>query len=311
MQSIQAFWAMSLSCPVCNQRELEVIREAGVPDVLHCKVCGTEFELSQRGDLIRLMQYPKDLGIDLYGVWMPYGEVCQKMASTLNGKRPTLPVMIAVTGQHKSMTRTESGKDNQQETKGSEEPPERAVQQAMKLLELGNSREEVRQILEKDPRLTPHQIERIMEIVEEPRRTRLLERFLLLVLVVLGLIVVGLLIYPSGIFNRAFAIVNGLVSGETALLSPPPTVTQYARQGRSFTCPPTPQGAAALFGGKVNHWHFDGKNWIYTDIQGISVYVPEGLSARYIYFNPVVEIKTIEGPALINPIMAVSIDCYR
>ncbi len=312
MQSILAFWARSLNCPVCNQLGLEVIREAGVPDLLHCKVCNTEFEVSESGDFIRLIQYPQALGVDLYGIWMPFGAVRQKIKTILEKEGLSLPAMIAVTGANRPLTRTNLSKDDWGEHEGLEEPPERAVQQARKLLELGNSREEVRLILEKDPRLNPVQIERIMEIVEEPARTKSLERFLILILVILGLVVAGLLIYPTGIFDRALLMVNGLLSGERIeIISPPPTVTQYARQGRPLTCPPTQQGAAALFGGKADHWHFDGKNWIYTDIKGVRVYVPEGLSARYTYMNPILEIKTVEGPAIIDPIMAVSIDCYR
>ncbi len=312
MQSILGFWAKSLNCPVCNQLGLEVIREAGVPDLLHCKVCNTEFEVSETGDSIRLIQYPQALGVDLYGVWMSYGVVREKIKVKLEKEGLNLSTMIAVTGSDKPVSRTNLMKEDWSGHEGLEEPPGRAIQQARKLLDLGNSKEEVRSILEKDPRLNPIQIQRIMEIIEKPERTKALERFLFLVLVILVLVVGGLLIYPSGIFERVLLTVNGLISGEKVeLLPPPPTVTQYARQGRLFACPPTQQGAAALFGGKSDHWHFDGKNWIYTDIKGIRVYVPEGLSARYSYMTPILEIKTVEGPAVIDPIMAVSIDCYR
>ncbi len=161
-------------------------------------------------------------------------ERCAKKIKTILEKEGlSLPAMIAVTGANRPLTRTNLSKDDWGEHEGLEEPPERAVQQARKLLELGNSREEVRLILEKDPRLNPVQIERIMEIVEEPARTKSLERFLILILVILGLVVAGLLIYPTGIFDRALLMVNGLLSGERIeIISPPPTVTQYARQGR-------------------------------------------------------------------------------
>lgn len=213
-----------------------------VPDLLHCKVCNTEFEVSESGDFIRLIQYPQALGVDLYGIWMPFGAVRQKIKTILEKEGLSLPAMIAVTGTNRPLTRTNLSKDDWGEHEGLEEPPERAVQQARKLLELGNSREEVRLMLEKDPRLNPVQIERIMEIVEEPARTKSLERFLILILVILGLVVAGLLIYPTGIFDRALLMVNGLLSGEKIeIISPPPTVTQYARQGRPLTCPPTQQ----------------------------------------------------------------------
>ncbi len=312
MQSVLGFWAKSLNCPVCNQLGLEVLREAGVPDLLHCNVCSTEFEVSETGDFIRLIQYPPALGVELYGVWMPFGTVREKIKTKLENNGQTISAIIPITGAGKPVSRTNLMKDDWREHEGAVEPPDRAVQQARKLLELGNSREEVRSILEKDPRLNPIQIERIMEIVEEPARTQSLQRFLVLILVLLGLVIVALLIYPTGAFERAFLAVNGLIGGEKVeLIPPPPTVTQYTRQGRAFGCPPTQHGAAALFGGKADHWHFDGKNWIYTDIKGIRVYVPEGLSARYTYMTPILEIKVVEGPAVIDPIMAVSIDCYR
>ncbi|GIV66161.1 MAG: hypothetical protein KatS3mg047_0554 [Bellilinea sp.] len=312
MQSVLAFWARSLNCPVCDQLGLDVIREAGVPDLLHCNNCTTEFEVSETGDFIRLIQYPQILGVELYGVWMPFGLVSEKIKAKIEKDGLNLPAMIAVTGSGKPMSRTNLITDDLSSRGGSLEPPQRAVDQARKLIELGNTPAEVRQILEKDPRLNPIQIDRIMEIIEQPARTRSLERILTLIAVIMGLVVIGLLIYPTGVFERALIAVNGLINGERLeLIPPPPTVTQYARQGRSFGCPPTQQGAAALFGGKADHWHFDGKNWIYTDLKGIRVYVPEGLSARYSYVTPILEIKSVEGPAVIDPIMAVSIDCYH
>lgn len=312
MNSILAFWVKSLNCPVCNQTGLEIIREAGVPDLLHCSRCSTEFEVSETGEQIRLIQYPEMLGIELYGVWMPFGLVREKIKQKIEKDHLNFAKMIAVTGGGKPLARINLSKKDFTGYKGVTEPPERAVQQARKLLELGNSREQVRLILEKDPRLNEAQIERIMEIVQEPERSKSLERFLLLILVILGLVVGGLLLYQMGIFDRAILIVNGLLSGEKVqLILPPPTVTQYARQGRLSACPPTQQGAAALFGGKADHWHFDGKNWIYTDIKSVRIYVPEGLSARYTYMTPILEIKTVEGPAVIDPLMAVSIDCFR
>jgi len=312
MNSILAFWVKSLNCPVCNQSGLEIIREAGVPDLLHCSHCSTEFEVSETGEQIRLIQYPEMLGVELYGVWMPFGMVREKIKQKIEKDHLNYAKMIAVTGGGKPLTRINLSKEDFSGHEGITEPPERAIQQARKLLELGNSREEVRLILEKDPRLNEAQIERIMEIVEERDRSKSLVRILLLILVILGLVVAGMLIYQTGIFDRAILVVNGLLSGEKVqLIPPPPTVTQYARQGRLFACPPTQQGAAALFGGKPDHWHFDGKNWMYTDIKGVRIYVPEGLSARYTYMNPILEIKTVEGPAVIDPLMAVSIDCYR
>lgn len=312
MQSVLGFWAKSLNCPVCNHLGLEVIREAGVPDLLHCTICSTEFEVSESGDSIRLIQYPQGLGVDLYGIWMPFGTLREKIKAKIENEGLNLPAMIAVTGTGKPVSGTNLKKEDWSSHEALREPPERAVKQARKLLELGNSRGEVRQILEKDPRLNPIQIDRIMEIVEEPVRIKSLERILTLIALIMGLVVVVLLIYPTGVFDRVLLTVNGLISGEKVeLIPPPPTVTQYARQGRSYGCPPTQQGAAALFGGKADHWHFDGKNWIYTDIKGVRVFVPEGLSARYSYVTPILEIKTVEGPALIDPIMAVSIDCYR
>ncbi|MEW6502532.1 MAG: hypothetical protein AB1457_01055 [Chloroflexota bacterium] len=297
---------------MCDQLGLDVIREAGVPDLLHCNNCTTEFEVSETGDFIRLIQYPQILGVELYGVWMPFGLVSEKIKAKIEKDGLNLPAMIAVTGSGKPMSRTNLITDDLSSRGGSLEPPQRAVDQARKLIELGNTPAEVRQILEKDPRLNPIQIDRIMEIIEQPARTRSLERILTLIAVIMGLVVIGLLIYPTGVFERALIAVNGLINGERLeLIPPPPTVTQYARQGRSFGCPPTQQGAAALFGGKADHWHFDGKNWIYTDLKGIRVYVPEGLSARYSYVTPILEIKSVEGPAVIDPIMAVSIDCYH
>lgn len=312
MQSILAFWAKSLNCPVCGLVGLDIIREPGVPDLLHCRQCETEFEVSELGDQIRLLQFPHLLGIELYGVWMPYGKVREKIREKLEKENLNLASLIPVTGGQKVMPQTTIVNKGHRETHELAEPPEQAVQQARKLMDLGNSRREIRSILEKDPQLNPRQIDRIMEIIEEPQRSKTLVRLLLMVLVVLVLVVIGLLLYPTGIFNRAILAVGGVISGEEIPLIPPtPSVVQYAKQGRVNTCPPTEQGAAALFGGSADHWRFDGKNWIYTDVRGVRIYVPEGLSARYTYLTPMLEFKTVEGPALIDPIMAVSIDCYQ
>lgn len=315
MQSVLDFWAKSLTCPVCDQSDLKVMREAGVPDLLYCPHCESEFEVADGGDVVRMLKYPLAMGMDLYGKWLSLAEIRRRVLVYLHDNNLTPYAFIAVTGGSRSSAdvpvKRKSGKAGAA-LPAADEPPQRALDQARQLLHLGNSLEDVRAILEKDPRLNAYQVDAILDQIDEPRKSQTLEKFLLGVLLLL-VVVVGLFFLNSmGMLDRGRMFIAGVLSGEVVQIIPPtPVVYRYAPQGVAYGCPPTQQGAAALFGGKQEHWNFDGKNWLYTDIKAVRIYVPEGLMARYSYFDPILVLEKVDGPAVIDPVMALSIDCYR
>lgn len=315
LQSVLDFWAKSLSCPVCDLSNLKVMREPGVPDLLHCPHCESEFEVGEGGDLVRMLKYPLSMGMELYGKWFPLAEIRRRVLFHLQQNNLSSSAFIAVTGSSGSppgsIVKSGARKGNSDSMVG-DQAPQRAFDQAQQLLHLGNSMEEVRAILEKDPRLNPYQVDAIMEALDEPRRSQALEKLLIGVLLLLVVLVALFFLNSTGMLERGRVFIAGVLAGERVQLIPPnPVVYRYAPQGVAYGCPPTQQGAAALFGGKQEHWNFDGKNWLYTDIKAVRIYVPEGLTARYSYFDPILVLEKVNGPAVIDPVMALSIDCYR
>lgn len=309
MESVLDFWAQSLHCPVCDQGGLGVIREPGVPDLLHCSRCESEFEVSEGGERVRLLKYPLSMGPDLYAKWLPIAVIRRTVLENIQKGSPSQPSFIAVTGESRRPARpsVRANSDNDNDS-----PPDKALEQARRLLSLGNSLDEVRLILEKDPRLNPSQIERILDRVDQPRKSQALEKLLMGILIGLVLLVGIFFLSSTGLLERGRIFIAGVLSGEDVQLIPPtPVVYRYAPQGIAFGCPPTQQGAAAAFGGVEEHWTFDGKNWMYTDIKAVRIFVPEGLTARYTYFNPIMVLEKVSGPVAVDPVMMISIDCYH
>jgi hypothetical protein len=312
MQHILDFWAKSMNCPVCQKEGLAVTREPGVPDLLCCPKCGSEFYFEHGGTRIRLVQLPNAFHEQLYGQWVTYEQIRQVVAEVNDKSEKSQPFVmrkhlsapIPVTGGQVARKKVaEQRKDL---------PPKRAFEQARRLFTLGNSIETIQEILESDPRLTKEQVEVVINDILAPVKQKRLERLLIGILVVFALGIISFILVSSGAFGFMTASVSGFFpEGGVRLLPGEPKLTYYNPTGYHYYCPQSQVSASQLFGGRADRWTFDNKNWNYLDVKAVNLFVPEGLSASYSSLSQGFNVVKVEGPVMLDNILALSIDCFR
>lgn len=76
-------------------------------------------------------------------------------------------------------------------------------------------------------------------------------------------------------------------------------------------CPVTPEGAAALFGGKPQSWSKGSNGWIRIDASGadVTIYVPYGMLAAYFRVGEQLTLVEVPGPATIGQTPGLAISC--
>ena len=312
MEQILEFWAKSMNCPICTMEGLGVTKEPGVPDLLCCPRCGTEFHFELGGSRIRLVQVPDAFHEHLYCKWMTYGKVRQ-IVSEIN-KTLIRPLPFTLQNRRGAPIPVTGGKQpsNLVDELRPDEIPQRAFEQARHLYGLGNSVQSIRDVLESDPRLSPAQVDSVIQEILAPVKQTQLERFLMGVLILIVVVIAGFLLVTSGVFATMIGSISGIVSEVGARVLPgEPNITYYNPTGYQYFCPQTQNGAAQLFGGRSDRWTFDQKNWNYMDVTAVNLFVPEGLSAGFTGSRVGFAITTVEGPAMVENVLALSIDCYR
>lgn len=312
MDTILDIWASSMSCPICSHAGLSVTRAPGIPDLMHCVMCGAEFHFEQGGNRIQLVQYPLVFGPELYSKWMTYQEVraiVRKVAGSLPlSKSLTIPV----TGRSVEETSSSVPKGGNRIQEELFDPPGRTIELARRLQSLGNSPQAIRKILTQDPQLTPAQVDSALKTIAEPERTRRVESILWVVLILMVVVLGGYILFSSGVLGQGVRFVQAAITGDSLQVIPPtPTVYKYAAVGNRSVCPTDRESAAVLFGGRSDRWSYDKVNWMYLDVRTARLYIPEGMAGTYSVLDNTVRIITVEGPAIIDNILAISMDCYR
>ncbi len=216
--------------------------------------------------------------------------------------------------------------------------PEAAVQSAEKLYQLGNRPDTIRKIVSRSHKLTPEQLDRLVapyEARETQRRSRASRSLiigLVAVVLVLACVIGGsfalrsLLAVPGQITEavEGTAPANTLPreslppqlqtlvpSGTDLLLPPTPAVQTLPTGVASVTssCPRTSEDAAALFGGPAQRWTSNNNGWVIIGTDPISVYVPEKMTAGYVVVGASMEMRSIAGPARLENVYMVAVNC--
>ncbi len=216
--------------------------------------------------------------------------------------------------------------------------PEAAVQSAEKLYQLGNRPAAIREIVSRSHKLSAEQLDRLVapyEARENQRRSRASRSLiigLVAVVLVLACVIGGsfvlrsLLAIPGQITDAVEGTapantlpreslppqLQTLVPSGTDLLLPPTPAVQTLPTGAAPAasgCPRTPQDAAALFGGPAERWTSNNNGWVIIGTDPISVYVPEKMTAGYVVIGTSMEMRSIAGPARLENVYMVAVNC--
>ncbi|HMN60457.1 MAG TPA: hypothetical protein PJ988_08845 [Anaerolinea sp.] len=135
-------WANRARCPVCGSVYLSLKRSYSDPDQLACDTCNARFEISQDGCFVRVMFPPPGLPRDLMGQWVDPSVVARR------GNAPVVEARkeAQVHKQAEAETRRRALPEKPVTT-------ESLLEQARRLLQLGNSRDKVQATLEGVPPL--------------------------------------------------------------------------------------------------------------------------------------------------------------
>ena len=318
VEVILDFWAKSLNCPLCEKEGLSVTRQVGAADLLCCPRCGSQFQFEQGGTRIRLVQLPVELHDQLLGQWLTYEEVRAIAAEDTRKSAQVQPFAlqkrepkaIPVTGIQVLEKPAAIPVRTPKIEKRKVIPPKRAVDQAQQLYDLGNTFTTIRGILERDPALTPEQVDQVMHDLQAPYRQKQYERILFSLLIIVSMVVAGLFLTYSGALVTLSSSARGLFTEDGLQLIPlEPKLTYYYPSGYRYFCPSSQENAAQLFGGKIERWRFGGKAWNYLDVRATHIFVPEGLKASYAAITRGFLRTYVDGPVLVENTFSLTIDC--
>ena len=374
-------WAQQARCPVCSQRPLSVVQNAGQPDRLACPRCETQFEMDLGGQQVRLVQVPPILPAEWAGTWVKAADIQARVRQVAQAARerrspfvtPPAPVnpapaappvetaapqpAPAAAAPQPVLTPTPTPRPASAQPEGRRAPetrkptaqprptpppppplPEAAVQSAEKLYQLGNRPAAIRDIVSRSHKLSDEQLERLVapyEARETQRRSRASRSLiigLVAVVLVLACVIGGsfvlrsLLAVPGQITDAVEGTapantlpreslppqLQTLVPSGTDLLLPPTPAVQTLPTGEAPAasgCPRTSEDAAALFGGPAQRWTSNNNGWVIIGTDPISVYVPEKMTAGYVVVGASMEMRSIAGPARLENVYMVAINC--
>lgn len=299
-------WAKNFPCPVCLHQKLDIIHEPGVPDLVSCPDCECEFLIEQGGSHFRLVKIPIQYEDVLWGRWLTFDQIRKKIEalqdqSVAEGGKPVISKNIPL----QRARQLSADIDNFYKTISDDQVFEKARYQALRLLELGNSKEKIRTILEQNKQLSTSELELLMdEIGTKKSKQSFPSRFFAISAVVVTIAVIAIAV-------NSVLIPKLLTQGKTEItngVSPIIPVTGASFES-SPVCPTTPLEASTLFGGKTERWHFKDTIWLYQDILLDDFYIPPGMHGAYPSLSANFFIKRVIGPLNVNNLFAISIGC--
>ncbi len=307
METILDIWAKSLSCPICNQTGLMVIREAGVPDILGCGRCKSEFNFAQGGTQVRLVKVPEVFGSAFLGEWLTYSEIRQRVYHL------TVEIKRAQTGGKiiaKTQSSTTDAKGNVRLQMGDADEViyAKAKSQVTQLLALGNSLTDIERIIRRNKFLSEEQIETLLYEASKKSSRRSLVSGLTAAALLLITVFAFVFIFSSGILNTFVSEASQAFNDRGGLI--PVTGEENLVDGAFVGfCPSTQQQASNVFGGKANGWHMVNSVWIYQDFQVATIYIPAGMMGTYPSASADFFIRKVAGPIQVTNVLLISVTC--
>lgn len=299
-------WAKNYPCPVCLHQKLGVVHETGVPDLVACPDCDCEFLIEQGGSRFRLIKTPFEYENILWGRWLTFDQIREEIEALKDKPmdeefKPTNNRNIPL--QHARQLSIDI--DNFYKTISEDQVFEKARFQALRLAELGNSEDNIREILEKNKQLSASELELLMNEISKKKSKksfapRLFAIGAIVVTIALLAITLNSVVIPKLLAQSGTGITNG-----AAVIIP----VTGAPLENSAECPTTPLEASTLFGGKTERWHYKDTVWLYQDILFADIYVPPEMHAAYPSLSADFFIKRSIGPLNVNNTFAISISC--
>ena len=300
-------WANRARCPVCGSVYLSLKRSYSDPDQLACDTCNARFEISQDGCFVRVMFPPPGLPLDLMGQWVDPSVVARR------GNAPVVEARkeAQVHKQAEAETRRRALPEKPVTT-------ESLLEQARRLLQLGNSRDKVQATLEGVRGVTEEQVAQVMAALPrlENRRSGLFWFGLSVVsiLVIAIAVVIGL-----GLAQRQSqrapsesnlpAGVRVLLSSGSAIMDIPPVNVWRLESTGSVTCPTQPANAARMFGGESNMYSRLKAGWTFLSAKPHNILVPQGMRAEYLLVGKEPRMSPVYGPVRLENAIYVDIYC--
>lgn len=302
MDTMLDIWAKSLNCPICNQQSLNVLREAGVPDLLACSACGSEFHFQEGGTHIRLVRTPDLFGGVFLGKWLTYAEVRQKVQQVLAERQNTMGEEIKRVPPKNITEGNIFAIDRELST---EEIYTKSKNQAAKLYELGNSPQSIKDILRNNKRLTEDDIETIVSDLEDKSSSRSFTTTLLSVSLVIVAFFAVVFLFGTGTVGRWASQISNSFDQQAGIIP----VTGAASEAVAAICPNSSREAASLFGGKAELWNEIDGAWFYQSFKKTTIYVPGGMQAAYPSIHADFFIQRYYGPMTIFNVYYLTIRC--
>ena len=340
-QTIPDAWAKLGHCPLCAAPGMRVNHPAFGADQLQCTDCGAAFEVELDGARLHVCHWPDSLAPlhEMVGFgWITAAELQTLVrqavpapANTSPGAPGQTPIASPKTGadsrmQNAAGVATQTPVLTQKSGPPAPVPTEIAVR-IKKLRTLGNSPNQIRTILtqtEKDPQ----RVQTILGIIaqmerQEQARQRNRLRLSLGIVGVMILLLVGAGFvlqknYRTTLVAAGSALQDTAVPNVAKILNLTTPVVQYGAappggsSGSASVCPPTPQKAAALFGGLEADWYSprNSNGWIMVHQgQPTDIYIPGGMTAAYLQLGKTLQMVNVTGPATMSGVFYIAVSC--
>jgi hypothetical protein len=223
-------WGEKINCPICSTHGMSILRQADIPDQLHCQTCGLSFELEKGGNHLYVTHWPVPLFEQAQAagiLWLTMDEL-RLFAKQAAGKTSTPASGLSISHaqppasplkgeiqeevQHSPEKETHptaiSGRDNR--SKPDHPDPEVYIKN---LRALGNPYKQIRMILAHSIS-SPKQLKSALEIcgkLERQDQSRQLKKLITsMVLIVLLFVVMGVIwfLFPKQSNDQVLAVSN-------------------------------------------------------------------------------------------------------
>jgi hypothetical protein len=352
-------WALKVRCPVCGGAPLKIFRQDGKPDQMSCERCRCAFELEESSNRIWFKSLAPVLVAVLSERWLTVNEVGEavrviklRRASQVPTHVVSVPPPPIPDAIHEQPNRDGVGDDvitselderlnsipmpapaTPRVNTALESPPSPLTQtevnrRVLELHKLGNTSEQIRDILLSGTSTTLQQVNNALISIEQGELQRRSHQsrtiYWILAGVVAFLFLCALIAYGlrsslgSLISLATFVPGVGSISTEQPGQSLPqnvPTVIIKTGAGTGsaiVACPKNPEQAAQTFGGAPENWSTDPQNtsWYLLSPLPVTVRIPENMGGVIVSgagadFNA----RTIDGPATVQNAVSIGINC--
>jgi hypothetical protein len=331
-------WAARARCPVCSAGILQVVRQPGEPDRMACNNCQSVFQVEQNGGHVRFVKLPPTLEALLADRWVTMGEVKIAVKEVANAATilPSSDMdedaiinarLAAYAGN--PVTDAEPVIDHQSGASEGKKPPDSSpspnipltegevLAKAQALYRLGNTYDQIEEILRRNPTVTSEQIQAARAALEEESAVKASQRQRSLFIAGGTVLLVILCCLAAGLLSRSmtglFGIINVPSPGQPVdsqlKEATPEIVREDASSAQPGVCPANRLEAAKLFGGDSTGWTGSKiSGWTMLNADSQTVHVPKGMKAVLVS-GANSQTSSVSGPVQVKNVRAIKITC--